>query len=135
MANNRNNPDNHFAWYNDDQRIGIIVKAQSSSSTDGLTSGEYDSYLDSNVTKGLRIHCHCKFEELTTSSAKTTDISTLSGLDSGFHTFLLDYIKSRLYEEMGNIQLAQYHYSKFELGIRRYPSRKSGVRILTVPRI
>jgi hypothetical protein len=135
MADKRIYPDDYFAWYNDDQRLGIVVKQTSSSSTDGITTGEYDTYTDSSVTKGLRIHFHSKFEEISSSDSKATDLSELAGLDSGFHSLVVDYVKGRLFEEMGNIQVANYHLQKFELGIKRYPSRKSGVRRLTVPRI
>ena len=136
MATNRRRyPEDYFAWYNDDQRLGIVIKQTSSNATDGLTSGEYDTYTDSDVTKGLRIHFHSKYEEMTISSSKTTDLSTLAGLDSGMHTLLLDYIRGRLYEQMGDLQTAQYYFQKFEVGLKKYPSRKSGVRILTVPNL
>mgnify|MGYP003109597125 FL=1 len=134
-TNKRTHPDDYFAWYNDDQRLGIVVKASSSSSTDGLTSGEYDTYLDSSVTKGLRIHFHSKFEELTTSSTRTSDLFTLTGLDSGMHPALINYVKYRLFEQQGNEQKAQYYYNQFLTSVKKYPSRKSGVRALTVPRI
>ena len=68
-------------------------------------------------------------------SDKTKDISELAGLDSGFHTLLLDYIKARIYEQMGDLQSAQYYFQKFEKGLKKYPSRKSGVRFLTVPNL
>tara|TARA_R100001594_G_C3956640_1_gene244311 strand:+ start:223 stop:633 length:411 start_codon:yes stop_codon:yes gene_type:complete len=134
-TNKRTYPDDYFAWYNDDTRLGIVVKATSNDSTDGLTAGEYDTYVDSSVTKGLRIHFHSKFEELTTASTRTSDLFDLAGLDSGFHVLLLDYVKARMFELQGNEQQAQYYLSKFEKGIKQYPSRRSGVRQMTVPRI
>ena len=134
-TNKRTYPNDYFAWYNDDQRLGIVIKQTSSNATDGVTSGEYDTYTDSNVTKGLRIHFHSKYEEMTTSTSKTTDLSTLAGIDSGMHPLLLDYIKARLHEQMGDLQTAQYYFQKFGIGLKKYPSRKSGVRILTVPNL
>ena len=131
----RTYPDDYFAWYNDDQRIGIVVKSVSSNSSDGLTAGEYDTYVDSSVTKGLRIHFHSKFEELTTSSTRTSDLFNLTGLDSGMHPALINYVKYRLFEQQGNEQKAQYYYNQFSSSVKKYPSRKSGVRSLTVPKI
>ena len=134
-TNNRTYPDDYFAWYNDDQRIGVVVKAVSTSSTDGLTSGEYDTYVGSDVTKGLRINFHSKFEGLTTSLSRTTDLAELVGLESGMHPALLNYVKYRLFEQTGNEQKAQYYYNQFTASIKKYPSRKSGVRAMTVPKI
>tara|TARA_Y100000593_G_C4298828_1_gene332213 strand:- start:1003 stop:1413 length:411 start_codon:yes stop_codon:yes gene_type:complete len=134
-TNNRTYPDDYFAWYNDDQRVGIVVKVSSSSSTDGLTSGEYDTYTGSNVTKGLRLHFHSKYEEITSSSSTSTDLSALVGLDSGLHPALLNYVKYRLFEQQGNEQKAQYYYNQFSNSVKKYPLRKSGVRQMTVPRI
>ena len=134
-TSNRSFPDNYFAWYNDDQRVGIVVKVSSSSATDGLTSGEYDTYTDSSVTKGLRLHFHSKYEDITSSSATGTDLSALVGLDSGLHPALLNYVRYRIFEQQGNEQKAQYYYNQFTASIKKYPSRKSGVRAMTVPRI
>ena len=61
---NRNTPNSSFAWYNDDDRLAVVVKQASSSSTQGTTSGEYDTFLDSTVTDGLRLVMHAKYEKL-----------------------------------------------------------------------
>ena len=131
-TNNRTYPDDYFAWYNDDQRVGIVVKVSSSSSTDGLTSGEYDTYTGSNVTKGLRLHFHSKYEEITDISH---DLKTNGGLDSALHNSILCYVKARLYEDTGNFQEAQYFRMMYEAKVRKHRSRKSGVRFLAVPRL
>ena len=101
-TSNRTYPDDYFAWYNDDQRIGLVVRSVSTSSTDGLTSGEYDTYVGDAVTKGVRINFHSKFENLTTSSATGTNLATLTGLDSGMHPSLLNYVRYRIFEQQGN---------------------------------
>jgi hypothetical protein len=36
---------------------------------------------------------------------------------------------------MGDLQRAQYFRQMFETGVHKYPSRRSGVRTMAVPRI
>ena len=48
---------------------------------------------------------------------------------------LLCYVKARLYDDQGDIQKAQYFRQMYEKSIKKYPSRKSGVRQLSVPRL
>ena len=55
---NRDTPNSYFAWYNDDDRLAIVVRQSSSDSSKGTTSGEYDTYLDSTVTSGIRLTIH-----------------------------------------------------------------------------
>ena len=58
----RDTPNSYFAWYNDDDRLAIVEQQGSSSSSDGTTAGEYDTYLDSTVTNGIKITIHSKYE-------------------------------------------------------------------------
>ena len=48
---------------------------------------------------------------------------------------IIDYIKSRLLEDTGDLQRASYYRNKYERTIKQYPHRKSGVRSLSVPRL
>ena len=48
---------------------------------------------------------------------------------------LLCYVKARLYEDQGDMQKSQYFRQMHEKAIKQYPSRKSGVRQLSVPRL
>ena len=129
---NRDTPNSYFAWYNDDDRVAIVVKQASSSSSDGTTAGEYDTYLDSTVTNGLRITVHSKYE---TVDALTDDLQDDIGLDSMMHASILDYVKSRVLEDMGEIQTSQYFRNRFEVSVSKKPTRRSGVRSLSVPRL
>ena len=51
------------------------------------------------------------------------------------HTYVLDYVKSRILEDMGQVEVSQYFRKRFEVGIAKKPSRKSGVRFLAVPEL
>ena len=65
----------------------------------------------------------------------TDDLKANSGLDTSLHASIIDYIKSRLLEDMGDLQRAAYYRNKYERTIKQYPHRKSGVRALSVPRL
>ena len=128
----RDAPNSYFAWYNDDDRIAIVCRQENTNSSKGTVSGEYDTYLDATVTNGLRYVIHSKYETLTT---VTQDLQTNGKLDSTMHAFVLDYVKSRVLEDMGQIEPSQYFRTKFENGIQKKPTRKSGVRTLLVPEL
>ena len=127
---NRDTPNSYFAWYNDDDRLSVVVRQASSSSSQGTTSGEYDTYLDSTVTNGIKLTIHSKYEAV---SAVANDLETDSGLDESMHSYVLDYVKSRILEDIGQVESSQYFRTKFENGIQKKPTRKSGVRTLLVP--
>ena len=63
------------------------------------------------------------------------EISTTHGLDTGMQNALLCYVKARLFEDQGDIQKAQYFRQMYEKMMKQYPSRRSGVRSLSVPRL
>tara|TARA_Y100000310_G_scaffold298264_1_gene332071 strand:+ start:231 stop:626 length:396 start_codon:yes stop_codon:yes gene_type:complete len=128
----RDTPNTYFAWYNDDDRLAVVVRQASSDSSKGTTSGEYDTYLDSTVSNGIQLTMHSKYEELT---EITDDLQVDAKLDSVMHAYVLDYVKSRLLEDMGQIEASQYFRKRFQVGVARKPSRKSGVRVLAVPEL
>ena len=127
----RTYPNTYFAWYNDDNRVGILAQDTTASSGES-TKEEYDTYQDADVTGGLRITYHSKYETI---DAQTEDLQTTAGLDSGLHPAVVCYIKSRMYEDMGDLQQAQYFRAMYDKKIKQYPLRKSGVRQLAVPRL
>ena len=92
------------------------------------------TFLSLVVNKGLRITFHSKYEPITLANS-TAEMSTSHGLDTGMQNALLCYVKSRLFEDQGDIQKAQYFRQMYEKSIKQYPSRKSGVRQLSVPRM
>ena len=208
---NRDTPNAYFAWYNDDDRLAIVVRQSDSNTSKGITSGEYDTFYDSGnlsgtittfadngdgtvrvtdaghglatgdtisitsspdndyatasadsggdytvtkvntnlfditatyvaevsgswtslfVDEGIRMTVHSKYETVT---AITDDLQDTCGLDSIMHSNILDYVKSRVLEDMGQIEPSQYFRKKFEIGVAKKPTRRSGVRFLAVP--
>jgi len=210
---NRDTPNTYFAWYNDDDRLAIVVRQSDSNTSKGITSGEYDTFYDSGnlsgtittfadngdgtvrvtdpghglatgdtisitsspdndyatasadsggdytvtkvntslfditatyvaeasgswtslfVDEGIRMTVHSKYETVT---AITDDLQDTCGLDSIMHSNILDYVKSRVLEDMGQIEPSLYFRKKFEIGVARKPTRRSGVRFLAVPKL
>ena len=207
---NRTTPNSSFAWYNDDDRLAIVVTQSSSDSSKGTTAGTYDTFLENGnlsgtitdadcsgttititsaahglatndkvsisgttnfnddnlasqavpvsdantftmtrstsssstnetgswtslfVDDGIRLTIHSKYETL---SALTDDLQTTGKLDNMMHAYVLDYVKSRILEDIGQVEQSQYFRVKYENGIAKKPTRKSGVRILVVPEL
>ena len=119
---------NKTITYVDDNSFSITDS--NSSSNEGASSGV--TWTSLFVDKGLRITYHSKYEEVT---AIGNDLYSNSGLDSGLHNALLCYVKSRMYEDMGNIQQAQYFYQMYDNKVKKFKSRRSGLRFLSVPKI
>ena len=130
----RTYPNDYFAWYNDDKRVAILCRDTSATTTNERVSEKYDTYQDADVSNGLRITYHSKYEAVTTSSL-ASELSTTNGLDTGMQVCLLYYMKARLFEDQGNLQQAQYFRQMYERELKKYPSRKSGIRQLAVPRL
>ena len=133
----RDYPNRNFAWYNDDKRLAVVERDTTSTDTSERTTEPYDSYQsEAYVTNGLRITYHSKYETVSTSDVTSdTDISTTFGLDTGMQNALLCYVKARVFEDQGALQKAQYFRQMYEKSVKQYPSRKSGVRQLSVPRM
>ena len=123
----RTYPNDYFAWYNDDKRVAILCRDTSATTTNERVSEKYDTYQDADVSNGLRITYHSKYEAVTTSSL-ASELSTTNGLDTGMQVCLLYYMKARLFEDQGNLQQAQYFRQMYERELKKYPSRKSGIR-------
>ncbi len=128
----RTYPNNYFCWYNDDARLAILCLDTTATDVSERTSERWDTYQDDDASNALRITYHSKYEKLTSLS---DDLSIKSGLDSGLHNAIICYVKSRLFEDAGDIQRAQYFRAMYERTLKQYPSRKSGVRGLSVPRL
>ena len=131
---NRDYPNDYFAWYNDDKRLAV-VELDTTSTSGEKTKEKYDSYQSgADITNGLRITYHSKYEAVTSPSL-TSELSTTNGVDIGLQENIVCYVKARMYEDMGDLQKAQYYRAMYERELKQYPSRKSGVRALSVPRM
>jgi len=98
--------------------------------TDGTSDDETGSFTSLFIDDGLRITYKSKFE---TVSAITEDLDDDIGLDTALHPSLICYMKSRLYEDQGNFEQANYFRQMYETIMMKQRSRKSGVRGLSVP--
>ena len=130
-TNKRTYPNDYFTWYNDDDRLAVL--SQDTTATSGeRTQEKYDTYQGSTISNGIRLTYHSKYE---TATAATEDLKSDLGVDTGLHKYILDYVKCRIYENIGNLQQAQYHMNMYTKGIKRWPHKKTGVRFLSVPRL
>ena len=84
------------------------------------------------IDNGLRITYTAKYGTI---DAQTEDLKTEAGLDSGLHPAVVCYLKARMFEDIGDIQKAQYFKGMYDKMVKQYPLRKSGVRVLSVPRL
>ena len=100
--------------------------------TDGTSDDETGSFTSLFIDNGLRITYKSKYE---TVSAITEDLDDDIGLDTALHPSLNCYMKSRLYEDQGNFEQANYFRQMYENQMMKQRARKSGVRGLAVPNL
>ena len=96
------------------------------------TSTETGSWVSLFIDNGIRITYKSKFETVT---AITEDLDDDIGLDTGLQPQLVCYMKSRLYEDLGNFEQANYFRQMYDDLMMKQRSRKSGVRGLAVPNL
>ena len=106
-----------------------FTMTRSSSSSETNETGTFTSLF---IDNGLRITYKSKYEDVT---AITEDLDTDIGLDTSLHPSLVCYMKSRLYEDQGNFEQANYFRQMYENQMMKQRSRKSGVRGLAVPNL
>ena len=94
------------------------------------TVGDTGTFASLFVNDGLRITYKAKYTAVT---AVTNNLDTDIGLDTSLHSQLVCYVKSRLYEDQGNAEQANYFRQMYESQMMKQRSRKSGVRSLSVP--
>ena len=96
-------------------------------------SGTFTSLF---INDGLRITYHSKYEDITSAADNfDAELASTHGVDTGMQNALLCYVKARLYEDQGDMKKAQYFRAMYDKQVKQYPSRKSGVRQLSVPRL
>ena len=130
-TNKRTYPNTYFAWYNDDDRVAILAQDTTTTSSE-RTKEKYDTFQGDDVTNGLRITYHSKYETVSTQS---DDLKDDVGLDSGLHVSVVCYLKARMFEDAGDLQRAQYFITMYETKIKKHRGRRSGIRLLSVPRL
>ena len=123
--------------FNDDNLASQSVITVADADTFTMTRSSSDSNTNETGTftslfidNGLRMTYKSKYETVT---ASTEDLDTDIGLDTSLHPQLVCYMKSRLYEDQGNMEQANYFRQMYEQQMMKQRSRKSGVRSLSVP--
>ena len=104
----------------------MTLSAGSGSTESGLSA----SMVSLFINDGIRMTYKSKYETVT---ASTENLNTDIGLDTSLHPQLVCYMKSRLYEDQGNMEQANYFRQMYEQQMMKQRSRKSGVRSLSVP--
>ena len=105
--------------------FGMTLSVGSGATESGLTATVTSLFIDN----GLRITYTAKYGTI---DAQTEDLKTEAGLDSGLHPAVVCYIKARMFEDVGDIQKAQYFKTMYDKMVKQYPLRKSGIRSLAV---
>ena len=123
--------------FNDDNLASQSVATVADADTFTMTRSSSDSNTNETGTftslfidNGLRMTYKSKYETVT---ASTEDLDTDIGLDTSLHPQLVCYMKSRLYEDQGNMEQANYFRQMYEQQMMKQRARKSGVRALSVP--
>ena len=124
--------------FNDDNLASQVVNVTTVNAFEmtradtSAASGERGVFTPLFIDNGIRITYTAKYGTI---DAQREDLKTDAGLDSGLHPAVLCYMKSRMFEDIGDIQKAQYFKAMYDKMIKQYPLRKSGVRSLSVPRL
>ena len=113
------------------------VTASSDSNTFSIsatnsTSTETGSWVSLFIDGGLRMTYKSKYEPVL---AITEDLDDDIGLDTSLQPSLVCYVKSRLYEDQGDLEKSNYFRQMYEGIMMKQRSRKSGVRGLAVPNL
>ena len=116
--------------YDGDYAITLVNTNTFTISATNSESTETGTWASLFIENGLRMTYKSKYETVTVS---TEDLDTDIGLDTSLHPQLVCYMKSRLYEDQGNMEQANYFRQMYEQQMMKQKSRKSGVRALSVP--
>ena len=121
---NRKNPNTNFGWYIEGDMIAILYK--------NASTGVYESWSGSTVDDAIRIRYSAKYDAV---QYYDNNLKDDNRVDSGLHTALLDYVKHRIEEDIGNVDKSTYFYGKYRNKVRTYPHRRSGQRGIKVPNL
>ena len=106
-------------WFIDEERLGVVEKDTSEDST-GKQITEYKSPTIS-IGMGLRIRYKANYRPVDKSGQ---DLDTYSNLHESLHPALVCYVKSRLYEDAGDIETAQHFRNMYEVAVRKFPDSR-----------
>ena len=118
--------------YDGDYTLDSVTTNTFTISATNSESTETGSWTSLFIDDGIRITYKSKYETVT---AITEDLDDDIGLDTGLQPQLVCYMKSRLYEDLGNFEQANYFRQMYDDLMMKQRSRKSGVRGLAVPNL
>ena len=128
-------PDSYYdtASSNSDGNYSItVINSSTFYITATYSAEDSGSWTSLFIDNGLRITYKAKYTEV---SAVTNNLDTDIGLDTSLHTCLVCYVKSRIYEDQGNFEQANYFRQMYNNLVMKQSSRKSGVSTLAVPNL
>ena len=111
-----------FAYYVEGNRYCILYKNQS--------SGKYETWTGNNISSGIRIKYTSKYEA---AQYYESNFEEDNGVDSSLHIAILEYVKSRLEEDAGNLEKAAYFLSKYRQKVSTHSHSKKGSRGILLP--
>jgi hypothetical protein len=111
-----------FAYYIEGNRYAILYKNQS--------SGVYEPWSGDNISGGIRILYTSKYEA---AQYYESNFEEDNGVDSSLHIAILDYVKSRIEEDLGNLEKSAYFLGKYRQKVGTYTHSKKGARGISLP--
>tara|TARA_R110002051_G_scaffold19567_1_gene54369 strand:- start:714 stop:1136 length:423 start_codon:yes stop_codon:yes gene_type:complete len=115
---------NEMAYYFDDDRIAIVQSNKSTGEWDSISEAITNN-ANADYDHRLRVTYHSRYGPIT---GLEQDINTDIGLKYGLHLALLDYVRSRLEEDNGDLQKASFYFGRFTKRVKQFPYRKSAIR-------
>ena len=106
-------------WFIEEERLGVVEKDTTEDST-GKQITEIKS-PSLSLGMGLRIRYKANYRPV---EKIDNDLDGYSNLHESLHPALVCYVKSRLYEDGGDLEKSQYFRSMYELAIRKFPDSR-----------
>ena len=106
-------------WFIDEERLGIVEKNESEDAT-GKILKEFKS-PSITIGMGVRIRYKANYRPVDKISQ---DLDGHSNLHESLHPALVCYVKSRMYEDAGDLKSAQHFRQMYELAVRKMPDSR-----------
>ena len=106
-------------WYIDEERLAIVEKNEAEDAT-GKVIKELKSPTLS-IGMGVRIRYKANYRPV---DKHDQDLDGHSNLHESLHPALVCYVKSRMYEDAGDMKASQYFRNMYELAVRKFPDSR-----------
>jgi hypothetical protein len=116
-----------YAYYVDGNKIAILKKYTSSLGQNGVyVDADYWATPDTADANAILFQFNVKI------SAPTTDTSDINANDI-LSLGIVEYVKYRLYEDLGDYVKARYHYKQFKIKIYESTDNRLGSPTIVAP--